>query len=107
MKFKRYPIKDLIEFDKRNPPMECQPSEPHQVTKSSEEVLRELVSNYKALSKSIDAFIDCWAADENIRNRSSKRGNLCADLCGIRVNPIAFSGVIIQIEKETGLQALD
>lgn len=79
--------------------------EPHEIVYSAEENLRQVLQNYKALNKSIDALIKAWAEDENIRNRP-ERQKLCSELCEIMPRPIKFSDVLHKIEKATGLEVL-
>lgn len=78
-------------------------NEPHEIVYSSEENLRQVLQNYKTLSKSIDAFIKAWAEDVNIRNRP-ERQKLCGELCEIMPKPIKFGDLIYKIEKATGIE---
>jgi hypothetical protein len=98
---KRYPKNILINLYKNKvEPLPMQ-TEPHEIIYSPQENLRQILQNYKALSKSIDAFTKSWAENENIRNRP-ERQKLCNELCEIVPNGIKFSNVIHKIEKSTG-----
>ena len=105
MKFKRYPKETLLTYYKNHKEQIPMNNEPHEIVYSTEENLRQIVQNYKALSKSINAFIDAWAEDINIRNRP-ERQKLCGELCQIMPGPIKFSDVVHKIEKVTGLEIL-
>lgn len=104
-RFKRYPKEVLREFYlTREEPIPMN-NEPHEIVYSTEENLRQVLQNYKALGKSIDAFIKSWAEDEKIRNRP-ERQKLCSELCDVAPRPIKFSDVLHKIEKATGLEVL-
>jgi hypothetical protein len=102
---KRFPKKLIAEHYKNQKEPIYPMSEPHEIVYSAEENLRQVMQNYKALGKSINAFIKAWAEDENIRNRP-ERQKLCGELCEIMPRPIKFGDVIMKIEKVTGLEVL-
>lgn len=105
MKLKRYSKEVLLTYCKSyKEPLQMN-NEPHEIIYSAEENLRQVLQNYKTLNKSIDAFINAWAEDENIRNRP-ERQKLCTELCEITPHAIKFSDVLHKIEKATGLEVL-
>lgn len=101
-RFKRYSKKQLAEHYKTIQEPIYPMSEPHEIVYSAEENLRQVLQNYKAFTKSIDAFIKTWAEDEKIRNRP-ERQKLCGELCEIIQNSNKFGGLITKIEKATGI----
>ena len=104
-RFNRYSKEVLITYYKSKPEPLYPMSEPHEIIYSAEENLRQVLTNYKAFTKSIDAFIKAWAEDENIRNRP-ERQKLCGELCEFAPKAIKLGDIIGKIEKATGLEVL-
>jgi hypothetical protein len=102
---KRFPIKLIAEHYKNQKESTYPMSEPHEIVYSAEENLRQVLQNYKAFTKSIDAFIKTWAEDEKIRNRP-ERQKLCGELCEFAPRAMKLGDIIYKIEKSTGLEVL-